>query len=800
MVNPTSKKTELIRDPYIILNHQGEILPSFNLSRPYHKLGRDPQEVDLLLPDSWAVVSRIQARFKRINNEYWIYDGRDDVNASSNKLFINNTVITPKDGYKLKDGDEVKIGQDPQNWVTITYHNPNDRASKITPKQKSISLLNRSVLLGRDPSATLLLDAPTVSRRHATIDLDNQGRYIVRDYSANGIFIDNQKVTGEGILNRGNRLRIGPFTFILQGDDLVLVDEGDNIRLDAENLMKIVRDKAKNPLVILNHISLPIEPNQFVAIVGGSGAGKSTLLKTLLGIEPTTSGQVYLNGESLRDNFNIYRNQIGYVPQFDIVHKDLTVVEVLVYGAKLRLPPDIDLYPTIDRTLEQVELSERKDTLVKDLSGGQLKRVSIALELLADPKLFFLDEPTSGLDPGLDKKMMELLQKLSQQGRTIVLVTHATNNIKLCDRLVFLGQGGNLCYFGSPSDCLQYFGVKNEDFADIYISLEDKERVLLAAERFKVSPDYARNIEARINNKFQTSKGIPKKVKSSFLRQIGVLSQRYLTLILRDRTSLILYLITGPIGIVLISLVLRGQNPFLLADDATLDIASKAAPLALRVLFVISSACLWVGLASSLQEIVKESAIYTRERLINLGLFNYICSKLLVLSLISLAQSLLISLTVLVGFKHPNSELLPWFLGLFVTTFLTIFSSINLGLMVSATVRNITQANSALPLLLIPQIIFAGVLFNLDNIGKYLSWLMISRWSIGSYGVLVGVEKMIAKAQQLNSFNVALPFEDSNRVYDLSWSNLLINWGMLGVHTIVYLLITCWLQKRKDVS
>ncbi|MBR8830701.1 MAG: Vitamin B12 import ATP-binding protein BtuD [Chroococcopsis gigantea SAG 12.99] len=799
MVNPIPNKTQIARDPYIILNNQGSALPSFNLSRSYHKLGRDPQEVDLLVPDDWGVVSRIQSRFKRIGQDYWIYDGKDDANPSSNQLFINNRVITPREGYKLQNGDEIRIGQDPQNWVTITYYNPDNFDSTKPPTQKTVSLLNRSVLLGRDSTATLVLDAPTISRRHATIDRDNQGRYIVKDYSANGVFINGQKVSGEGVLNRGNILRVGPFTFVLQGDDLVLIDQGDNIRLDAENVVKIVRDRANNPLVILNHISLPIEPGQFVAIVGGSGAGKSTLLKTLLGIEVTTSGKVYLNGEDLRNNFNIYRTQIGYVPQFDIVHKDLTVGEVLLYGARLRLPPDLDFQEVIDKNLGLVELTERKNTLVRDLSGGQLKRVSIALELLADPKLFFLDEPTSGLDPGLDKKMMELLGKLSRQGRTIVLVTHATNNIKLCDLVAFLGGGGNLCYFGSPTDCLQYFGVNDRDFADIYVQLEDKKEVELARERFRVSADYANNIEAKLNKKFQTNQNTPKQVKSSVIRQIKVLSQRYFTLTLRDRTSLILYLITAPIGIVLIGLVLKGQDPFSLPDNATLDLASKAAPLALRVLFVISSACSWVGLASSLQEIVKEWAIYTRERLINLGLLNYILSKLAVLGLVCSAQSLLITLTVLIAFDHPNPSLLPWFLGLFITTFLTIFSAINLGLMVSAAVKNITQANSALPLLLIPQIIFAGVLFNLDNIGKYLSWLMISRWSIGAYGVLVGVEKMIAKAQQLNSFGVALPFEDPNGVYDLSWRNLSINWGILGVHTIVYLLITCWLQKRKDI-
>jgi len=214
-----------------------------------------------------------------------------------------------------------------------------------------------------------------------------------------------------------------PYTLILQNDQLIIADRGENIRLDASNVVRTVKGKNKETIVLLNQISLPIEPGQLVALVGGSGAGKSTFMRTLLGIEPTTMGTVYLNGEDLRNNFNLYRNQIGYVPQKDIIHKDLKVEEALRYAARLRLPQDAEIEQIVEKTLTQIEMQEQRSVLVKDLSGGQLKRVSIGVELLVDPKLFFLDEPTSGLDPGLDKKMMQLLRKLADQGRTIVLVT-----------------------------------------------------------------------------------------------------------------------------------------------------------------------------------------------------------------------------------------------------------------------------------------------------------------------------------------------------------------------------------------
>jgi ABC-type multidrug transport system ATPase subunit/ABC-type transport system involved in multi-copper enzyme maturation permease subunit len=803
MVNPSGTKTVLSSSPYIIINNQGEILPSMNLTRNYHSLGRDRQQVDLVIPLTWTVVSGFQACFRKIDNNYYIYDGNGS-QSSTNKLFINNKIITPQTGYCLQNGDEIKIGQNPQNWVIITYYNPGQIQAAKKPSQQSISLRNRSVVLGRDPSCTLQLDAPTVSRHHATIDIDGQGRYIVTDSSTNGVFVNGQKVTGAAILTTGSSLRIGPYTLILQGDDLVLVDQGQNIRLDAENLVRVVQDKKKKDITILNNISLPIEPGQFVALVGGSGAGKSTLMRTLLGIEPTTSGTVYLNGENLRQNFNIYRTQIGYVPQSDIVHKDLTVGEVLSYAAKLRLPPDIDVNQVIEKTLQQVELSERRDTLVKDLSGGQLKRVSIGVELLADPKLFFLDEPTSGLDPGLDKKMMQLLAKLADEGRTIILVTHATTNISLCDRLVFLGRGGNLCYFGPPDLATKFFQINQGDFADIYIKLDSEQSVAYESQRFRSDDQgyYNQYIKNRLSIAASQNNKPPEKVKRSFLQQLWILTQRYFQLVLRDKVSLILSLITAPIGIALITLAIRNQDPLLLTDANDFELASKAAPLALKVLFVFSCASLWVGLSSSLQEIVKETDIYRRERLVNLGLLAYLGSKILILAGLALIQTILISIIILIGFKAPDPDLMPWFLGMGITTFLTLFTSMSLGLMVSSWVKNSTQANSALPILLLPQIIFSGVLFTIENAGKFISWLMLTRWSIGAYGLLVEIQDMINAARGTDEFKIAkmpLPFEDTNNVYLQSWGNLSVNWGMLLLHTAIYLTVTYLLQKRKDI-
>jgi len=451
MIGNIGQATALSDRPYLVLTSQGQSI-QLELKQPQHVLGRDRTRADLVIPDPWRAVSGVHAVLRQIGHNYWIYDG-DGQQPSTNGLFVDRTRITPNDGYCLKNGTEIKIGLDPKNQVLLTYFNP--LANQVAvPSKQSIPLKNRSVLLGRDPNASLQLDSPLVSRRHATIDLDSRGNYILRDHSVNGVFVNGQRVTNSVQLSEGDAIRIGPFTLTYRSGQLEVQDRGNQIRLDADNLVIPKR---------LDGIKLAIEPGQFVALVGGSGAGKSTLMRTLLGIEKTTNGAVFLNGDNLRENFNIYRNQIGYVPQDDIVHADLTVEEVLSYAAKLRLPPDTDVNQVVAKTLEDIEMTHRRKALVKQLSGGQRKRVSIGVELLADPKLFFLDEPTSGLDPGLDKKMMQLLRKLANQGRTVILVTHATANITMCDRIVFMGRGGRLCYFGPPAEALDFFDVKIGD-------------------------------------------------------------------------------------------------------------------------------------------------------------------------------------------------------------------------------------------------------------------------------------------------------------------------------------------------
>jgi ABC-type multidrug transport system ATPase subunit len=785
-----ANQTILDTNPYLELKRNDKII-HLELNKQRHILGRDPSVADLVVPEDWEVVSRAQAVLQKEGLEYRIYDG-DGQKASSNKLYINHSLISPTIGYYLTNGIEIQISQNPHQLIQVRYFNPATANAVNIPTKSSTSLKQKSILLGRDQNANLQLDSPTVSRRHATIDTDAQGRYILQDYSTNGVFVNGQQVVGKTVITNGATIRIGPFTLVVRNDNLEILDQGEHIRLEAHNLILETQGKRR-----IDNLSFAIEPGQFVALVGGSGAGKSTLMRTLLGIEKTTEGIVYLNGEDLQKNFNLYRNQIGYVPQDDIIHRELTVAEVLTYAAKLRLPPDINFPQVVEAALAAIKMTHRRHALVSDLSGGQRKRVSIGVELLADPKLFFLDEPTSGLDPGLDKQMMQLLQELAHQGgRTIILVTHATANITACDRIVFLGSGGKLCYFGTPEDALKFFAV--QDFADIYIKLEQEKEVIQCVEKFRQSRYYQQYIDNQLNSGIkQLNKSLPPKNKKiSFWQQWLLLTQRYCQLILRDKVSLVLSLLTAPIGIALITLALKDKVPFILGEKPDPALAS----LALRVLFVFTCAGLWIGFSSSLQEIVKESAIYLRERLVNLGLFAYLGSKLAILSSLAILQTILIVLVILIGFKSPQPELISWNLGLGITTFFTLLASFSLGLLVSTIVKNSSQANSTLPLLLLPQIIFSGVLFKTEDVvSKFLSWLMLSRWSVGAYGTLVNVNALVPLPTKLpDGSTIPQPFEPTS-VYDPTWENLSLNWGILLLHTVIYLATTLWLQKRKDI-
>jgi ABC-type multidrug transport system ATPase subunit len=692
------------------------------------------------------------------------------------------------------------------------------------------------ITIGRD-SSDITLDNPQVSRQHAVIERAN-GQHILRDVgSANGTFINGQRIT-QHTLVRGDVIQIGAFKLVYDGDSLDQYDQRGALRIDARNLARAVTRGGKTRL-ILKDVSLSIAPREFVALVGGSGTGKSTLLNALSGYAQASAGRVFVNGDDYYRNFDAYRAMLGYVPQDDIIHRTLPVDRALGYAAQLRLPDDTaqpEIAQRIGRVLEDVEMTPHRDTLVENLSGGQRKRVSIGAELLADPSLFFLDEPTSGLDPGLEKKMMYTLRRLADSGRTVVLVTHATANIAQCDHVAFMSDG-RMVYFGPPAEALAFFNVTSGDFADIYTKLEgaaepnDLDRWEIAQRdlkeeyeawqadhrppttdhrgaadsgrqppalaelweiKFRASPQYARYVAGRLaqapavpaSDGATGASGRPPKV--SLLRQFGILARRGADLSFQDRRNLLILLLQAPIIGLLLMLVAKA--------DAIVGRGAVASE-AKKVLFMLATVGVWFGIINAAREIVKETPIYKRERLANLHIGPYVLAKVLVLTLIVIVQSaLLLGLLALKVHFPDQGVLMPAAIELFITTLLTALAGLALGLALSALASTPDRATSLVPLALIPQILFAGVIFSLGEgvtLQRLLSWLTISRWSMDAYGATANINELPFQP----GFGV-LPNPPAE--YSHTPGHLLSRWLILLAYMLICLGLTAWLLKRRD--
>ena len=484
--------------------------------------------------------------------------------------------------YVLRDGDVIELRHATSSAVvTLIYKNPLLKTAEQAPMFKSHQLDPKQMrtAIGRQ-GCTVLLQHPTVSRVHAWVDRLPDGSHVLRDAgSSNGTFVNGQRIN-QHPLNAGDIIQIGPFKLVYQPNRLDQYDQRRGMRIDVRDLTHTVTAGGQQKM-ILDSVSLSIEAREFVAIVGGSGAGKSTLMRAISGYVRASGGQVLVNGDDLYQHFDAYRALMGYVPQDDILHQTLQVDRALDYAARLRLSADSDATERrqrVERALGDVEMLPHRAKQVDALSGGQRKRVSIAAELLADPSLFFLDEPTSGLDPGLEKKMMHTLRHLADGGRTVVLVTHATENIALCDHVVFMASG-RMVFFGPPADALSFFGVTSGLFSDIYTRLEgcaDESDPLVQANlaqeyaawyqqhpqqidvptlaelwelKYRGSASYERYVANRLarSSPMPTNSALPARrpraARQSPLRQFALLTRRYVELTIRDRWNLLILLL-----------------------------------------------------------------------------------------------------------------------------------------------------------------------------------------------------------------------------------------------------------------
>lgn len=817
------------QEGFILRVVYGSTSLDYPLTEPQMTIGRAS---DASIPIPISTVSRLHAILTRTPGGYTITD-----QGSSNGLLYRGEKVRQA---VLQDGDVVRIGDDLGNCATLTYDDlshPNPQPVQVLQLEPQV----KQVRIGRNPDNNLVLSYPAVSTYHALIVRGPSGDMLHDLGSTNGTFVHNQRVRPNSPVRiaPGDLIKIASYTLVYQYD-VIAQPNTDKVRIDAIGVGKAVNN---NKLVLLNDISVSIQPKEFVAIVGGSGTGKSTLLDALNGFRPAPLGQVFMNGEDYYQNFGAYRSSLGYVPQDDIIHRDLTVGQALYYVARLRLPKDTsrkEIEARIVEVLEDVEMTKRRDVLVSRLSGGQRKRVSIAVELISKPTLFFLDEPTSGLDPGLDKRMMYLLRRLADQGRTIILITHATNNITACDKVVFLAPGGRLCFFGPPQEALGFFEVG--EFADIYTKLEQNGEEWEG--RFRQSPFYHKYITVRLAelpataqigpayapamaqsynaaaNTVQAAAGtMPgpasqqlRAPKTSGWRQFLILTRRYAALVRRDRVNVLVLLLQAPIIGLILALV-AGEKIF--ADN-------KSPANAQQVLFIMSIAAVWLGTSNAARELTKETPIYLRERLVNLRVLPYVLSKVAVLTVLCLLQSVMLAGVVMLrSGVPPTGAILPPALELIVAVWLTTMGGLGMGLLVSALASNVDKAGSIVPIILVPQIILAGVIFDLSGPSQALSYVTVSKWSIDTLGTSADTNRLFYQLvkQDVKTGNggtydphnydnnpTARKYVIDGRPTTVAASeiktdralHLLSRWLILVGMFVLFIALTCYFQKRKD--
>ncbi|MFJ3222363.1 FHA domain-containing protein [Streptomyces sp. NPDC086783] len=748
-------------------------------SRDYH-VGRDPLS-DVVIDDirvSWhhAVL--------RPEGDHWTVEDE----GSTNGTFADGRRVhewgvgpgsvirfgNPSDGPRVLLVDRQPAAPERPSAV----HTPSATGTFRQPTTVR-PLPARTVRIGRGGDNDLVVDDLVVSRRHAELRARADGTYEIVDLgSHNGTFLNGQPVE-RAVVTAGDIVGIGHSAFCLVGDQLQeYVDTGE-VSLDVQDLGVAVDHGRKT---LLDQVSFPVGEKCLLAVVGPSGAGKSTLLNALTGQRPADRGTVLYDGRDLYRDYAELRQRIGLVPQDDILHAQLTVRRALTYAAELRFPQDTakaERRARVDEVIRELGLEERATQPIHSLSGGQRKRVSVALELLTKPSLLFLDEPTSGLDPGMDRSVMHMLRGLADDGRTVIVVTHSVLSLDVCDRLLVLAPGGKVAFYGPPEEALAYFGF--EEWPEAFEAFErDHDRDWAGDYRDSVlNRQYILNASAQPPLPQEEPARVfgPPPKAQSWGAQLGTLVRRYAAALGADRTFLI----------IMIAL------PFVMGAMARALAGSKLTQeTAMNALLILCVGGVLTGAANAVRELVKERVIYQRERAVGLSRSAYLMSKVVVLGTVTILQAVVLTLVALLGvdLNAPGGEgvLMPPLAEITVAVAMLAFTAMMLGLLVSALVRKEEVTMPLLVLLAIVQVVFCGALLKLNGVPgiEQLAWLVPSRWALGAMAGTIGLARIVPGDLTGDPL-----FKHSVGVW-------LLNIGMLVVLSVVFGYLVARLLRRHE--
>jgi ABC-type multidrug transport system ATPase subunit len=741
-------------------------------------IGRDVHaDVRLAQP----VVSRAHVVLRYLDDHWVAID-----NASTNGMFVEQQRVS---SMNIRNGQTIQIGE--PNGPLVTFELGRDGGSagcppddRVTDAFNLVTSLMRvlrpgllapatlgAITIGRELDNDIVVPDMLASRHHARL-LPTADGVQIQDISSNGTFVN------------GGRVKVAH----LQDNDVVTIANVDMVFTNGTLVWRTqpaarsggleVRDVSVTiggNRTLLDHVSFSAKPATLTAVIGPSGSGKSTLLNVIAGGTRPGGGAVSFDGHDVHDGYALLCNRIGMVPQDDVVHRQLTVHQALSYAAELRMSPDTTTAErqwVVQQVLDELELTPHAETRVENLSGGQRKRASVAMELLTGPSLLILDEPTTGLDPALDQLVMKMLRHLADAGRTVVVVTHSLAYLDVCDQVLLLAPGGKTAFCGPPGELAATMGTT--DWADIFSDIDADPD---AAHRRFLERTGPLELAGQAVVEHPATLGKP--ARAGLWRQFSTVARRQVRLIRADR-GYFWFLVLLPFLLGLLPLAVAGHTGF---GRAALESASPNEPK--QIVVLLNLGAIFMGTALTIRELVGERVIFRREQAAGLSASAYLAAKVIVFGTAAVVQSAILVLIVTTPVIGKGPPLGAVVLGsprleLFVDIAATSAAAAILGLLVSALAQN---GNQVLPLMVVAvmtQLVLAGGFIPVTSRPlDPVSWLLPARWGLAA----------TASTADLTNTVAVIP-------HDSHWKHTASAWTfdivMLGLLSVCYVGFVRW--------
>lgn len=679
--------------------------------------------------------------------------------------FINiNEVITPQELEFVETvADTFNVSREEFEQIRLFVQAP--KSEKI----ESPYILNIDDKDDQENSVTKHIKAEGIDDLIRILSVPSVNIFFLRYFGTTEIYLNGQLILNNrnNIFTQGSSIRSSKFQPIYYSDvisQFMADTSSEKIVFKADD----IKYRFKNGGIGLHAFNMMEESGRLIGIMGGSGAGKSTLLNILNGNYTPTQGKVSINGIDIHHEKEEIEGVIGYVSQDDLLIEELTVFQNLFYNAKLCFgsQPDKIIAKKVLKTLSALGLYETKDLKVgspldKTISGGQRKRLNIALELIREPSVLFVDEPTSGLSSRDSENIMDLLKELALKGKLIFVVIHQPSSdiFKMFDKLLILDQGGYPIYNGNPVDAVIYFktlvnhvnsnesecptcgNVNPEQIFNIIESKVVDEYGNLTHNR-KTKPkewnkQYKDNLEPKSLSSEYDDSEIPENTTRipNLFKQFKVFFTRDILSKLTNRQYLIINLFEAPALAAILAFFVRFYN----VERTPSEYIFRDSENVPQFLFISVVVALFLGLTVAAEEIIKDQKILKRESFLNLSKGSYLFSKISIMFIISAIQSLLY---VVVGNLILGIDDM-WFAYWLIMFSTSCFANL-LGLNISASFNSAKVIYILIPILIIPQLLFSGVIVKFDKLNPWFSSedevplignVMASRWAYEALAV-----------------------------------------------------------------